>query len=184
MKKRTRKRPSNTRRHATRKQPARPPAADDQALREHVIYLLKGGGAHADFEKAIAGVSPEHQGAKAAGLPFTAWRLLEHLRIAQSDILEFSRNPKHASPAWPDGYWPSTDAPPSAGAWEGSVAAFRAGLKAMERLVANPKTSLYAPIPHGDGQTILREALLLADHNAYHLGQLVMLRRLLGSWQE
>jgi len=106
------------------------------------------------------------------------------MRIAQWDILEFSRNPKHVSPAFPAGYWPETDAPPDAKAWEQSVANFRADLLAMEKLVADSRTDLYARIPHGEGQTILREALLVADHNAYHLGQLVMLRRLLGAWPD
>jgi len=115
-------------------------------------------------------------------VPHTPWRLLEHLRIAQWDILEFSRNPKHVSPSFPDGYWPRSDAPPDAAAWDRSVAAFRADLKAMQDLVADPATDLFALLPHGEGQTILREALLVADHNAYHLGQLVMLRRALGAW--
>jgi hypothetical protein len=108
--------------------------------------------------------------------------LLEHLRIAQWDILEFSRDGRHVSPPFPEGYWPSGDAPPDEEAWERSVSAFRADLKAMEALVADPSTDLFAPIPHGQGQTVLREALLVADHNAYHLGQLVLLRRLLGAW--
>jgi hypothetical protein len=158
--------------------------ADDRALREHVLYLLKGGGAHLDFEKAIADLPENLRGAKAEGLPFTPWRLLEHMRIAQWDILEFSRDPRHVSPSWPEGYWPESDAPPSAAAWDDSVTRFRADLKAMARLLSNPGTDLYAKIPHGDGQTILREALLIADHNAYHLGQFVILRRLLGSWQD
>ena len=106
------------------------------------------------------------------------------MRIAQWDILEFSRDAKHTSPSWPKGYWPITDAPPSPEAWDRSVAAFRADRKAMEQLVANAKTDLYSKIPHGEGQTILREALLVADHNAYHLGQIVLLRRLLGAWPE
>jgi hypothetical protein len=110
--------------------------------------------------------------------------LLDHLRLAQWDILEFSRNSKHKSPKWPEGYWPKTVGPPSAPAWNRSVQQFRKDLKAMQDLVANPKTDLYARIPWGDGQTILREALLLADHNAYHLGQLVDVRRLLGAWKE
>ncbi len=156
----------------------------DKSLREHVLYLLRGGGAHVDIEKSIAGLPVELRGSTVSGLPFTAWRLLEHMRIAQRDILEFSRNPKHVSPEWPAGYWPDTDAPPDAKAWDLSVAAFRADLRAMEQLVAGPKTDLHAKIPHGDGQTILREALLVADHNAYHVGQLVMLRRLLGAWSE
>jgi hypothetical protein len=109
--------------------------------------------------------------------------LLEHLRLAQWDILEFCRNSRHKSPDWPNGYWPKTDAPPSTPAWSKSIQHFRKDLKSMQDLVANPKTDLYARIPWGDGQTILREALLVADHNAYHLGQLVDLRRLLGAWK-
>jgi hypothetical protein len=154
----------------------------EQALRDHLLYLLRGGGAHLDFEKAIADLPPALRGAKAAGTPHTPWRLLEHLRIAQWDILEFSRNPRHVSPKFPDGYWPHGDAPPDDTAWDRSVAAFRADLQAMQDLIANPATDLFAAISHGEGQTILREALLVADHNAYHLGQLVLLRRLLGAW--
>jgi hypothetical protein len=102
------------------------------------------------------------------------------MRIAQSDILEFSRDPKHVSPEWPDGYWPQSEAPPDAGAWESSIKAFRKDLEAMQKLVESPAADLYARIPHGDGQTILREALLVADHNAYHLGQLVLLLKMSG----
>jgi uncharacterized damage-inducible protein DinB len=158
--------------------------SDDEALREHLLYLLRGGGAHLDFDAAIADLPAERRGAKVAGVPHSPWRLLEHMRIAQWDILEFSRNPKHVSPPWPDGYWPKGDAPPDAAAWDRSVAAFRADLKAMQDLVADPRTDLFARIPHGEGQTVLREALLVADHNAYHLGQLVMLRRALGVWPQ
>jgi hypothetical protein len=111
------------------------------------------------------------------------WQLLEHIRIGQWDILEFSRNPKHVSPPWPKGYWPATEVPPSASAWNNSLRKVREDLKAMEELVASPKTDLLAKIPHGSGQTILREALLLADHNAYHVGQMVLLRRLLDAWK-
>jgi hypothetical protein len=118
------------------------------------------------------------------GSPHTPWRLLEHLRICQWDILEFSRNPDHLSPEFPDGYWPEEDAPPDSASWDQSVQKFRDDLQAMIDLVACPDTDLYAPIPHGDGQTMLREALLVADHNAYHLGQLVFLRRCLGAWDE
>jgi uncharacterized damage-inducible protein DinB len=159
--------------------------ADQTAsLREHLLYLLKGGGAHLDFEKAIAGLPAALRGAKPPGVPHTPWRLLEHLRMAQRDILEFTRNPKHVSPPWPEGYWPAGDAPPDDAAWDRSVAAFRADLRALEALVADPATDLFTPLPHGDGQTTLREALLVADHNAYHLGQLVVVRRLLGAWKE
>jgi hypothetical protein len=153
-------------------------------LREHVIYLLAGGGAHLSFDKAVTGLPAELRGRRPSGVPHTAWRLLEHLRIAQWDIVEFTRNPRHVSPAWPEGYWPAGDAPPDDGAWDQSVAAFHADLQAMQDLVADPATDLFTPLPHGEGQTALREALLLADHNAYHLGQLVMVRRLLGAWDD
>jgi hypothetical protein len=153
-------------------------------LREHLLYLLKGVGAHLDFDKAIAGLPAKLRGAKPPGVPHTPWRLLEHLRIAQWDILEFTRNPRHVSPPWPEGYWPSGDAPPDDSAWERSVAAFRADLQAMQDLVADPATDLFTPLPHGEGQTALREALLVADHNAYHLGQLVVVRRALGAWDD
>jgi hypothetical protein len=154
------------------------------SLRQHLLYLLGGGGAHLDFEKAIAGLPADLRGSKPAGQPHTPWRLLEHLRIAQWDILEFSRNPRHVSPPFPDGYWPQGDAPPDAGAWDRSVAAFRADLREMQNLVADPASDLFTPFAHGDGQTLLREALLVADHNSYHLGQLVILRRQLGAWTE
>jgi hypothetical protein len=157
---------------------------NDQALRQHLDYLLGGGGAHLNFDKAITGLPPEKRGVPAPNGPHTAWRLLEHLRIAQRDILEFSRNPKHVSPDWPAGYWPQGDAPPDDKAWDKSVAAFKSDLAATRALVNDPKTDLFAKIPHGDGQTILREALLVADHNAYHLGQLVLLRRAIGAWDE
>ena len=156
----------------------------DTALRDHLLYLLQGGGAHLSFEDAIADLPAKLRGATVSGVPHTPWRLLEHLRIAQWDILEFSRNPKHVSPSFPDGYWPDGDTPPDNRAWDRSVAALRADLKAMQDLVADPATDLFAPIPHGEGQTILREALLIADHNAYHLGQLVVLRRALGAWKD
>ena len=156
----------------------------DKALRQHLLYLLKKGGAHAMFEDAIRDFPAKLRGQKVANFPHTAWMLLEHMRIAQHDILEFSRSAKHASPKWPDGYWPKTDALPSPVAWTKSIAGFRKDLKSLEALITNPKTDLYAPLPWGDGQTVLREALLVADHNAYHVAQLVTLRRLLGAWKE
>ena len=152
-------------------------------LREHVLYLLNGGGAHARFDDVVKDMPEELRGVKPSGFPHSAWMLLEHLRLAQWDILEFSRNSKHTSSEWPKGYWPKTETPPSTAAWNKSIQQFRRDLKAMQDLVSNPKSNLYARIPWGDGQTILREALLLADHNAYHLGQLVDLRRLLGAWK-
>ena len=160
-------------------------ATDPQAaLREHVLALLRSGNAHLDFEKAVAGLPPRLRGAKAPGVPHTPWRLVEHLRLAQWDILEFSRNARHVSREFPKGYWPAGDTPPDATAWDRSLDAFRADLRAMQELVADPATDLFARIPHGDGQTVLREALLVADHNAYHLGQLVVVRRALGAWED
>jgi hypothetical protein len=155
----------------------------DQVLRDHLLHLLNGEGAHLDFNKAVADLPAAKRGVRPPGLPHSPWELLEHLRIAQSDILEFSRNPKHVSPDWPSGYWPADPAPPDAHAWDKSVAAFRADLAAMRKLVEDPQTDLYARIPHGKDQTILREALLIADHNAYHLGQLVLVRQALGAWK-
>ena len=156
----------------------------DKVLREHLLYLLRGGGAHLGFEKGVVDLPAELRSARVPGSDLTAWRLLEHLRLAQWDILEFSRNPRHRSPKFPDGYWPQGDTPGSPEAWRESVERFRTDLKAIEALVKNPATDLFAAIPGGDGQTVLREALLVADHNAYHLGQLVMLRRLFGAWPE
>ncbi len=159
-----------------------PATKGNKALRDHLLWLLRGGHAHVKFDRALAGVPVKLRGVKPAGLPYSPWMLLEHMRIAQWDILEFSRNPKHVSPRWPEGYWPKT-APPNASAWDKSLAAFGKDLLAMQRLVANPSTDLYTRIPHGEGQTILREALLVADHNAYHLGQMIVVRRLLGAWK-
>jgi len=156
----------------------------ERALREHLVYLLKGGGAHVHFEDALTGLPARKRGTFAKGLPHTAWQLLEHTRLAQWDILEFSRNANHVSPEWPEGYWPRTPVPRNDAAWEKSVRDFKHDLREMVRLVANPRTELFAKIPHGDGQTILREALLLADHNSYHIGQLVDLRRALHCWPE
>lgn len=153
-------------------------------LREHVLYLLKGGGAHLSFDKAVEGIPPHLRGAKADPVPHTPWRLLEHLRIAQWDILRFTTDPKHVSPEWPAGYWPDGDAPPDDAAWDAAADGYRKDNAAMQALVADPATDLFARIPHGDGQTILREALLVADHASYHLGQLVVVRRLLGCWSE
>lgn len=157
-------------------------AKNDAALREHVLNLLREGHAHATFEQAVKGLPVELRGKVPKGAEHSPWQLLEHLRIAQWDILEFSRAAKHESPKWPEGYWPKEKAPADDKAWDKSVRAFKRDIKAMCALVEDPKTDLFAKIPHGDGQTILREALLAADHNAYHVGQLVLVRRLLGAW--
>jgi hypothetical protein len=156
---------------------------NDTSLREHLVNLLTGDHAHATFEAAVKGIPAEMRVKTPKGAEHSPWELLEHLRIAQWDILEFSRDPSHKSPKFPDGYWASTKAPADEKAWDKSVRAFRKDLKALCDLVTDESTNLFAPIPHGDGQTILREAMLAADHNAYHVGQLVMVRRLLGAWK-
>lgn len=153
-------------------------------LREHLLWLLEGGNAHVGFERAVADLAPEMRGQRAAGVPHTPWRIVEHMRLAQWDILEFSRSAEHTSPCWPEGYWPEGDAPPTAEAWDQTIEAFHRDLDELERLVADPAQDLFAELPWGDGQTLLREALLVADHNAYHLGQLVAVRRGLGAWEE
>jgi hypothetical protein len=150
-------------------------------VREQVIKLLQGGQAHLTLDDVVKNFPPNLRGVKPAGAPHSAWQLLEHLRIAQSDILEFSRSAKHVSPKWPEGYWPKSDKPPSDAAWKKSISAIKKDQRAMLKLVENPKTDLYSKIPHGTGQNILREALLIADHNAYHIGQLMLVRRLLGA---
>ena len=154
----------------------------DQSLRDHLLELLKSGSAHLGFDEAIEGLPADLRGRKAPGLTHTVWQLVEHLRLAQWDILEFSRNPDYKEQKFPDDYWPATEAPSSAEAWEQSVEAFRRDLQAMKDLVADPKTDLFAKIPWGTGQTILREAMLVADHNAYHVGQIVTVRQGLGAW--
>src|SRR5579863_7076560 len=152
--------------------------ANDTSLRKHVLNLLDAGHAHVNFEAAVKNVPVAVRGKRPKGAGHSPWEILEHMRIAQWDILEFSRNPAHVSPEWPGGYWPPTQAPPNAKAWSQSVRAFLADLEAMRKLVAEESTGLFAAIPHGDGQTILREALLVAAHNSYHLGEMVLVRRL------
>ena len=155
----------------------------EKILRDHLVSLLEGGNAHATFEAAVKDMPPALRGIRPEGLPHSAWELLDHLRITLWDILEFSRDPKHVSPDWPKGYWPTSPAPPGDKAWDESVATFQADMKAMITLITDPSTDLFARIPHGDGQTILREALLVADHNAYHIGQLILVRSQLGAWK-
>jgi hypothetical protein len=153
--------------------------ASPDPLRKHLLALLRMEGAHLSFDEAVKGFPVKLRGAKPKGAPHTPWQLLEHLRIAQADILDFSRNPAYQEMKWPDDYWPKTEVPPDAAAWDHSVEQFRRDLKAMEKLVSDASVDLTARIPHGTGQTVLREALLVADHNAYHLGQLVFVRKML-----
>ena len=150
-----------------------------QALREHLLELLSGGNAHINFEDFFAGFPAERCGQKIQDLPYTAWQVLEHMRIAQWDILEFCRDKDHASPKWPEGYWPKPDELGNPELLKETVEKFRIDLKQMGDLVSDPSTDLFATIPHGSGQTILREALLVADHNAYHLGVVVAADRIL-----
>jgi len=154
---------------------------NDQPLRDQLLELLSGGHAHLSFEDLIKDFPVEKCGQQIEGLPYTAWQVLEHLRIAQWDILEFSRDANHVSPKWPKGYWPDADEVGSADLWNASVNKFRNDLKAMQDLVSDPANDLFAKIPHGTGQTLLREALLLADHNSNHLGALILMSRILRS---
>lgn len=153
------------------------PADRDASLREHLLKLLTAEQAHAGFDAAIKNLPAELRGKRPAGADHSPWELLEHLRIAMNDILDFSTNPNYKALDWPSGYWPATPAPPDDKAWDKSVRAFRKDMKAFCALVSDPGTDLYALIPHGEGQTILREAMLIADHNAYHVGQLVLVKK-------
>ena len=152
---------------------------EDQSLRKHVLYLLRGGGAHLSFDDLINSFPADLCSRRVDGLPYTPWQVLEHMRIAQWDILEFSRDANHVSPEFPKGYWPGPDELGNAELWQKTVEEFRHDLKEMEALVEDESTDLHAKIPHGDGQTVLREALLIVDHNAYHLGVLTVMSRLL-----
>lgn len=156
---------------------------NDKSLRDHLVNLLTGENAHAGFETAVKDMPAEARGRRPKGAEHSPWEVLEHLRIAQWDILEFTRNPKHVSPDFPSGYWPKSPEPPDAKAWDKSVAAFHHDLNAMAALIADESVDLLKPLEHGTGQTPTREALVLADHNAYHLGELILLRRVLGAWE-
>lgn len=149
---------------------------NDAALREQLLQLLRGGNAHLDFEGVIEGFPVDRAGVRPPGLPHSGWELLEHLRIAQHDILRFSQAAGHTSPPWPEGYWPASPAPESPRQWEDSARTFERDMAEFEELLSDPNRDLYQPFPWGEGQTLLREALLLADHNAYHLGQLVLVK--------
>ncbi len=155
---------------------------NDTALRHHLARVLAWEDAHVGFEAAVADFPQALRGATPEGLPWSAWQLLEHLRTAQHDILDFCRNPKYREMTWPDDYWPKASTPPSATAWDEAIGQYVADRKAAQALAADPSLYLGAEIPHGSGQTYLRELLLIADHNAYHIGQLILVRRLLGAW--
>lgn len=159
-----------------------PANVEDSVLRAQLVELLRGGSAHADFDTCVGGIAEKHFGSKPNDTPYSAWQLLEHLRIALHDILIFSMDSHYIAPDWPGDYWPRSQAPESPEQWQTSVKAIKADLAEFEKLIQNPATNLYAKIPWGEGQTFLREVLLVADHNSYHLGQLVMLRKQLGDW--
>jgi len=152
---------------------------EDDSLRKHVLFLLRGGSAHMSFDEFVNSFPADLCNRQVEGLPYTPWQVLEHMRLAQWDILEFSRDPDHLSPEFPKGYWPNPDDPGTPALWQKTIEEFRKDLQELEALVENPATDLHAKIPHGEGQTILREALLTADHNAYHLGALTVMARIL-----
>lgn len=154
----------------------------DSALRELLGRLLAWEDGHVGYDAAVAGIAPEHRGVQPSGLPHSAWQLIEHLRITQWDILDFCRNPQYREMRWPDDYWPASPEPPSIEAWDTSIRQFVDDRRALQQLAADPAIDLGARIPHGSGQTYLRELVLVADHTAYHVGQLILWRRLLGIW--
>ena len=169
---------------ATKKGAAKRVPMNEKALREQLGKFVDWGEAHANWKAALEGVEAEQRGVRPPNSPHSLWELLEHTRLAQSDILEFCRDARHKSPEWPKGYWPESPAPADDAAWQRCVSSLFKDMKEVAQLAVNPKIDLLAKIPHGDGQTILREILLVADHNAYHLGQFVLVRKLLGSWHE
>jgi DinB superfamily len=171
---------------ATKIDKSKPTADEQEPIRKQLIALLYGGQAHATFDEAVKDLPADLRGTVPPNLPYSAWQLLEHLRITQRDILNFSAPPTggYHPIQWPDDYWPKSQQPPTAHAWEQSIAAVHSDLKSFIALIENPKSDLYKPFRWGDGQNLLREALLVADHTAYHLGELIVLRRLLGAWHK
>ena len=156
---------------------------DDSALRRQIARSLDWQEAHAGFDAAVATLPPALRGRTPPGLPYSAWQLVEHIRRTQADILEFCVAPHYEEKEWPKEYWPDSPEPPSAEAWDESVAAVRRDRKALADLTTNPSIDLTARVPNGDGQTYLREVLLVVDHTAYHVGELIVVRRLLGAWK-
>lgn len=155
---------------------------ESKSIRELLLEQLEGKNAHVDFNQAVQGLTYKQTGIKVEGLPHTIWELIEHIRIGQDDILEFCNNSDYQAIDWPDDYWPESSQPASKEELEKSIRAVRAGMEEMRDIIRDPENDLQAPLPHGDGQTLFREAMLIVDHNAYHIGQIVQTRRLLGSW--
>ncbi len=156
--------------------------SDDQVIRDQLLALLRGGQAHLTFDQAVADFPMDQINRRPPNVPYTPWHLLEHIRIAQWDILEFIRNPNHVSPAWPAEYWPTASQVTDEAGWRQTIQAFRADLAALEQLVQAPTTNFFSDLPHAPGYTILRELLLVADHNAYHIGEFAILRQVMATW--
>ncbi|GAB4572958.1 MAG: DinB family protein [Anaerolineae bacterium] len=154
----------------------------DSVLREQLLALLRGGNAHMTFDQAVADFPPEHYNTRPPNVDYSSWALLEHIRLAQWDILDFIRNPNYKWPQWPEDYWPAPDAVADEAAWQATLDGYRADLAALEALVQDPATDLHAPIPHAPDYTLLREILLVADHTAYHIGEFGILRQIMGTW--
>jgi len=159
--------------------PARP-----DPLRKELVFQLNGGNAHAPLQKVIADFPAKFRGEKPNGLPYSAWQLLEHIRLAQADMLEFCTSAKYKEKKWPDDYWPKSPNPPNARAWNAAVKAIHSDRTQFIKLISDPKADLFARFPWGDGQTLFHEACLIIDHNAYHLGEIVTVRRILGIWPQ
>ena len=155
---------------------------NDGIIREQLVQVLTGRNAHFSFNDAVKDFPVDKINDRPPNVPYTPWHLVEHLRIAQWDILEFTRNPDHVSPRWPEGYWPDREATADVGTWRASLAAFRSDLKAVVEIVMDPDIDLSSEIPHAPGYTYLREVLLVADHNAYHIGEFSILRQVMGTW--
>lgn len=154
----------------------------DEVVRNQLLFLLRGGGAHMSLAEAVANFPAAHINSFPPNVPYTPWHLLEHIRLAQWDIIEFVIHPDHVSPPWPEGYWPDREARADEADWQGTIQAIHAGVKTLQEMVSNPDTDLYADLPHAPGYTVLREVLLVADHNAYHLGEFAILRQGMGTW--
>jgi hypothetical protein len=156
--------------------------SSDKVMREQLLALLRGGNAHLGFDDAVANFPLEHINTKPPNVSYTPWHLLEHIRIAQWDILEFVRNPNHVSPSWPEGYWPAPDEQADEARWQKTIEDFRVDLRAIQDLVTDPNMDFFSPIPHASAYTIFREILLVADHNAYHIGEFAILRQVMDTW--
>ncbi len=158
-------------------------AIDNRELREQLVELVRGGSAHADVKSALADFPADRRAAKPEGAPYNAWQLLWHINFTLHDLLLFCTDPKYLSPKWPGEYWPRDEQPPNEDAWDATLRALHADLAAFEKMIMDPAENMYSTIPWGDGQTVLREILLAADHTSYHLGQIVLLRKLLDAWK-